>query len=629
MNILLKDVFLYLVMRFYFLILFLVIFSCTGKPQESSVDLSKSNISYQEIDKETGWKRVLLIKPNKWGFINNDGEIKIPFIYDFVNPFENGIAYTKNANKEFFINSKNEIVIKGDFDKIGIFSNGYALVEKNKKFGFINPKGEIAVPLKYDNADYFNKNGLAEVSIDKKWGFINHNGKEVIPVIFERVKSEQLDDLVIVRKNYKWAFFDSKGKQLSDFLYSDVQRAWKNDQTTFFGNGPASVKKSGRYFFLKKNLEPAFANIAFDSSSSFDSNKNAIVMNNGKYGMIRNNGEIVIPLEYDLIENYNSNGDPNPQFYSFQKGRIYGLLNRNLKKIGASKNEFFDRTFSNQIKYISFKNLNGKFGLVDAEGIEKIPFIFDDTLNFQGKNFSIAKKNNLFGIIDINNKSLIPFNYNSIAQLDLEDQDLFIVSTKNADKVVDVKGNEIISGYETIEPVFAQPTKFIIQRNKKFGIIDITKKIILPLEYDAISNWTEYGPKHSKFIVKNGKTGLIDDETFKITISPIYDKFLYLNGFIFAKKQNRAGILTENGKIICDFIYDEIYPNRDDFYGYGNTESRIYAKKGNSYLQIDVKGKILKTNLTKKFVMDNSGFQEVKNQKIPEPQLPRKPNRVK
>ena len=87
-------------MRYLIFLLFFLMISCETKSQESKVDLSKANISYEEIDKETGWKRVLLIKPNKWGFIDDQGAIKIPFVYDFINPFENGLAYVKNNNQE-------------------------------------------------------------------------------------------------------------------------------------------------------------------------------------------------------------------------------------------------------------------------------------------------------------------------------------------------------------------------------------------------------------------------------------------------------------------------------------------------------------------------------------------------
>lgn len=608
-------------MKFYFQILFLLIISCTGNSPESKFDLSKANISYQEFDKETGWKRVLLIKPNKWGFITKEGEIKIPFVYDFVNPFENGIAYTENVNKKFFINLKNEIVIKADYDKMEIFSNGLAVVEKNNKVGYINLEGQIVIPLKYDKARYFGQNGLAEVSLNKKWGFINQKGQELIPIIYETVKSEQLDDIVIVRKNYKWAFFDNKGKQLSDFLYNDVQRAWKNNRTTFFENGPVSVRKDGKYSYLNKDLKAVFSNQVFDSATAFDSNRNAIVMNKGKFGILKNDGEIAVPLQYDLIENFNSNGNPHPQFYNFKKGNIYGLWNRNLKKIAESKEEFYGRTFSNQTTYISFKNMKGKYGLVDGEGVDKIPFIYDESLNFDGENFLIAKKDHLFGVIDIHNNEFIPFHYKELSKIDTDGKILFNVSDKDESRIINLENKTILSGYTSIQTISNEPLKFIVEKNKKFGIVDLQNKIILPLEFNEISNWTEYGPKHSKFIVKNGKTGLIDDKTFKVTVEPMYDKFRYLNGLIFAKKNGKSGIIDEEGKVICAFLFDEIYPNLSDFYSYGNKEPRIYAKKGNSYFQINAKGKILQSTLTRSFVIDNSEI------RIAEPPRPPKPSK--
>jgi hypothetical protein len=591
-------------MKLFLNIFFLLLISCNGKSQETNVNLSKGNISYQEFDKETGWKRILLIKPNKWGFVNNKNEIMIPFVYDFVNPFKNGLAYVENNGKKFFITLKN-LNLANDFDEVRIFTFGLAAVSKNNKWGFIDETGKLVIPMIYDEVGYFDQNSLSSVSKNGKSGFINKKGVEIIPIIYEMVKSEQLDDLVIVRKNYKWAFFDSKGKLLSDFLYNDVQSAWKGDKTTFFENGPASVKKNGKYSFISKDLKPAFSNLVFDSATSFDSKRNAIVMNKGKFGIIKNDGKIAVPLQYDLIENFNSNGNPNPQFYNFKKGNIYGLWNRNLKIIGESREEFYDRTYSNQIAYISFKNLKGKYGLVNAEGVEQIPFIYDESLNFDGENFSIAEKNHLFGMIDINNKELIPFKYTEFSKLDTDKNFLFIVSNKSETRIINLENKTILSGYKSIQSIFNDPLKFIVQKDKKFGIIDINHKIILPLEYDEISNWTEYGPEHSKFIKKNGKIGLIDEKTFKITIPPIYDEFRYNFGLIFVKKNNKAGIINEEGKIICDFIYDEIYPNLSDFYRGGKNEQRIYAKKGNSFFQIDATGKILKSNLTEKFVKDN------------------------
>lgn len=228
---------------------------------------------------------------------------------------------------------------------------------------------------------------------------------------------------------------------------------------------------------------------------------------------------------------------------------------------------------------------------------------------FDGNAFSIAKRNNKKGIIDINNREIIPFKFNELLQIDDDDVHFFIASNQSGASVIDI-GNKVILSGEEIQSVFNQPLKFIVKRNKKYGIVDLQNKNILPFEYDEISNWTEYGPRQSKLIVKDGKTGLIDENSFKITIPPIYDEFKYINGLIYAKRNSKAGIIDESGKLICPFIFDEIYPSLLDIYDYRTNEKRIFARKGKGYFQIDPTGKILKSNITLPEVLKKTNIPE-------------------
>ncbi|MBD8083178.1 WG repeat-containing protein [Chryseobacterium caseinilyticum] len=598
---------------FFFVVLFFI--SCNSNSQEM-IDLSRKNISYFEKDEETGWIRVNLHQPNKWGFINKDSLVIIPFEYDFLNPFENGLAYAKNNGKEFFI-TKNNLKLEGDFEAINIFSEGLASARKKQKWGFINIQGQFVIPPQYDKVDYFRPSGLCAVQKSGKWGFINKKGKEIIPIIYPEVDQQMLDTNVIVKKNGKWAVFDNQGKQLADFIYDKIHRTdiidfskdiFKRHASTYFENGAALVERNGKFEFINLKAQAAFPNNKFDSATVFDTFKNAIVKRKGKYGMIKTNGEFKIPLEYDFIEPYDTSHGVYSEYYNARKGKIYHILNKELKEIGLSYEPVYN-AFTIDDPIIIFKNLKNKFGMVDWQGETLIPFVYDRMDEIEGTPFLSVAIGDSFGIIDEKGQIKIPLQYHEIYPLydkfddeELSKKNLFIADNK----VININNKVLIDGYNLIVPIFNNHNYFIISKNKKFGIIDVNRKIILPLEYDEISNWTEYGPRHSKFIVKNGKIGLIDHETFKITIPPIYDKFSYLNGLIFAKKQNKAGIINEEGKILCDFIYDEIYPNLNDFYRYDNQEPRIYARNGNAYFQIDAKGKVLKSNLTRKNVMEHS-----------------------
>ena len=321
------------------LFLLLIFFSCT----ESSPKFSKKDIYYIERDKETGWFRVHN-KQNKWGFIDKDSSIVIPFEYDFLNPFENGLAYAKNGRKEFFITKKN-LKLEGDFDEVRIFSFGLAGVRKNRKWGFIDEKGKLIIQPIYDKIQYFTVNGLCPVVKNGKSGFIDKTGKEIIPIIYDDARSQQLDDIVIVQKNKRWAFFDNKGKQLSDFVFDEVfstehydfsKDIFDRSQSTYFKNGVVLVRNGKNYEFINEKIKPAFPNNKFDSATVFDAFKNAIVKRNGKYGMIKSDGQIKVPLEYNFIEPYDSNHGNYSEYFNARKGKVYSIFNKNLRMIGES-----------------------------------------------------------------------------------------------------------------------------------------------------------------------------------------------------------------------------------------------------------------------------------------------------
>lgn len=608
------------------LFLLLIFFSCT----ESSPKFSKKDIDYIEKDNETGWFRVHN-KKNKWGFIDKDSSIVIPFEYDFLNPFDdNKLAYGKNKGKEFFINIKGKLIIKPIYEKLGLFSEGLVEAKKNGKTGYLNTKGEIVIPFLYENQTSFYK-GLTVTSKDNRFGFINRSGKEVIPIIYDDARSEQLDDIVIVKKNNKWAFFSNQGKQLSEFVFDEVFRTdhydfskdvFNRSETTFFKNGAALVRKGKFYEFLNQKIEPAFPNNKFDSATVFDTYQNAIVKRNGKYGMIKPNGDFKVPLEYDFIEPYDSNHGNYSEYFNARKGKIYSIFNQNLKKIGESLEPIYNN-FKTNNPTISFKNLKGKYGVIDRNGNIKVPFVYDEELYFDGGHYAIATKNNEVGLIDSQNKILIPFGKQFLSEVfdrfdekPRESPNYFIVENKTISKIVDINNRTIINGYQSIRPLFYDHSKLLVKKNNKFGVIDFNNKILSPIIYDEFSDWVEYGPENRHIVKIGSKSGMLEEKTFKVKIPVVYD-FVFISRFVvFVGKNKKYGITDLNNKILCPLIYDELKPNFG--YGLGFGDDKIYARKANQYFEIDINGKILKSVTKAKFIEESK-----------EPEPPPPPPKIK
>jgi hypothetical protein len=94
----------------------------------------------------------------KWGFINRQGEMVVPAVYQRVKSFRNGLAVVANAKKKYgYIDKSGKVVIPFDYNDANEFESGLAPVKKGKKFGFINLKNEMVIKPGFENAFPFQK----------------------------------------------------------------------------------------------------------------------------------------------------------------------------------------------------------------------------------------------------------------------------------------------------------------------------------------------------------------------------------------------------------------------------------------------------------------------------------------
>lgn len=89
---------------------------------------------------------------DKWGYINENGEIEISPEYEFARDFHDGFAAVKTKSilgtRWGYINKKGNIVITPKYEEAGEFSNGFAYVKikslfKGTREGYISEKGEF------------------------------------------------------------------------------------------------------------------------------------------------------------------------------------------------------------------------------------------------------------------------------------------------------------------------------------------------------------------------------------------------------------------------------------------------------------------------------------------------------
>jgi len=127
---------------------------------------------------------------HKWGFIDEIGNVVIPFKWESVDRFSEDLAAVKGEQGKWgFINKTGEIVIPFKWKMAHVFREGLAkVVDANNRCGFIDKTGKLVLPCQWKNALWFSE-GLAGVKDDnEKWGFIDKAGHVVIPFIWSNVQ---------------------------------------------------------------------------------------------------------------------------------------------------------------------------------------------------------------------------------------------------------------------------------------------------------------------------------------------------------------------------------------------------------------------------------------------------------
>ena len=595
----------------------------------------KTRLEYQRISNDS-W----------YGLIDSIGNIIIPLgKYSFLNPIdEQGMILAKKGGKEGFIDIKENIIIPFIYDDVGVFSEcvDLAPAKKNNKQGFINRKGEIIIPFEYDynsHIRYFYEPGIAVLVKNGKYGVINAENKIIIPFIYDDIdfSSYRKNDFVIAWKQEQWACFSTEGKQLSDFNnYKILDGATLSHLPINCKNLPILVttienekslsnlhdrneyrnatKKTQQFMEAQLGITYAYLDKyqnmivpfgVYDFADVFRLGRKAIVANKGKYGIINEYGELLLPLEYDFIEQPSLWGSYADFFVATKRDTVL-LFDENIKIIStADIVSYIDQEGS-----LIVSNKENKKGRINYSGKQTIPFLYDTLYKFNLPGYTtpgyIAKKGGNYGSISQNNEIIQPFQYSyiyvintNLAYVDknkkvgIFNKDGILTIPFEYDAIHDTYYNRSAfkSSFPNVERVY------IVEQNGKIGTIDDKNNIIIPIIYDGLSRWVEYGPE-AHFVKNNGKYGIISYKG-EIIIPIEYDYVgLPTNGIINVRKNGKYGVISLEKKEILPCIYDYLIIDESRFY-FGNKkqEVKIVALQKNIWKYYDINGKLIQSSV--------------------------------
>ncbi len=189
----------------------------------------------------------------KTGCIDKNGDVVIPFKYDYINSFwESDILVASLDNKVALMNTKGELLFEPKFEYIelgsgdNMFAASYVDEDGNRKNVFINKQGEIILNTDYTEIYPF-YDSFATIYKSSKCGILASNGIEVVPPIYDEVYNiDSSRNIFQVCLNGKWGLYNKSSNKFTDIIYDEI--------TPSFGDiAPISVKLDNQWFYIDEN----------------------------------------------------------------------------------------------------------------------------------------------------------------------------------------------------------------------------------------------------------------------------------------------------------------------------------------------------------------------------------------
>ena len=475
-----------------------------------SIYLWKKSDSSYEIEKVTEIKYNLINENKKYGVIDETGKIVIEPKYD--------IIQIPNPSKPVFI-CMHDYNINLQQYETEVFDN-----KGNKIFTEYDSVQALPTESTWDGIPF--EKSVLKCKRNNKYGLITLENKVITEPIYDSIKAiNYKEGMLLVEKDKKYGAINIKGKIIIKPEYDQIS-------IDNYYNSETMYKASG--FIVKKKNEDSY-----------------------KYGYINSKGKMLLPPEYTEISRINEIIDDKNVYLLVLKEGQAGVVKNNKVVLDFEYEDISYNLFNNMF----IIQRNSKSGIADIKGKVIIQPEYDSIMF--GGIYVNAIKDGEVTVLDINGKKLD--NNNIYAKLPTTNPNYYITIDKNEIyRIVDKDNNiKIENNYTYIEHI--KDDYFIIYKNGKNGIIDLSGKSIADLKYNSIFKISGTEIVQANINSTNNITLL--NKEMKIVCN--------MNNANIEKKENYVVIYSKDDMKYFDYSgneisYKNLYPN-----------NKLYAKKIN------------------------------------------------
>lgn len=527
----------------------------------------------------------------KWGWVGINGQQAIPFQYETVMAFSEGLAAVSSHGTP-----------KG---------HTYGMRFYPAKWGFINFLGQLVIEEKYDDVKNFS-HGIAFVEIYGKWGAIDKTGKIIIPIEFYSIRYVSDSIIRVTKRTYntstndyieKCGYFSVTGRQVSDIAYDFVSYEFPNNKGLVrAGDKTYLINANGR----KISIIPYF-------SVQFTNHKSLLLISRGwinrefLYGLCTLDGIEIIPPKYEkitidknalifakgksFVDYFNENGDKinrcelesgfgfveevaivkksDGKWYKMNRtGQLYVMTHSEIYYVFENGNILIKHSDSRypNLKFCAlvgtddkvietYHLFNNDLSRVYSESSEYVKFeeIEMDSIKSSTKVYWFNKHNGVQ--IYSGNK------YNESHNFKIHNGYIVISKYYKESYLPTFRNGEMHFNGEKI-PAYSKYRLRDVNNGRWIGTTKNQDGRTRIIEFDGLGIMEE----NRIPVKKNNKWGYLDSKG-EIVIETTYDSVEpFHNGYAIVCKNNLYGIIDTTGKCIVDIQYQQIGLIQQDIY---------------------------------------------------------------
>jgi len=529
----------------------------------------KYNVKLEEISLKDV-KYFLLEQNQMYGVIDADGNVVIEPKYQSIqipNPTKDVfITYESEDADGKAVNSKGESILS-DYESVEAidisqlsstvpYEKTVLKYKENGSYGLIDFDGKKITDAIYEEIqglDY--KEGFVKVKQNGLYGVINIRNEEVIPIEYDNVSTDGYYDedteykkagFVLRTKTddgYKYSYVSYDGKIKLDSTYSSLERLTDVDDDK---NIYLISSINGKYGLIKNNkqvIENDYIELEYDKES------NLLVLNKGTASGVANlDGKMIIPVDYDSI---------------LIGGQYINAYKEDTRLVFNLEGNQVETNYTNYVKanddYAIVIDASNNYNIVGKDGKEKLTdqYVY---LEYFTNNLFIATKGNRTGLISADGKVVIPMQYSTMQKIELaksenaKDKTAILQATDGDTKRVDIinqdgkisKGiadavlekEEGEDGIEYLVMTSENDRKYFNYNGEEVSYKDIK------------------GDNKLYAVAQNGKWGFADANG-SMVIKPQYDFVTEFNkGFAGIKQNGKWGVINESGNLVLEPKYE-------------------------------------------------------------------------